>query len=99
MTVTYNDIGKCEICKDPVDDSGQHWRKTKERPDGFWTCHPQFGNCRCAKCDHVWKPRKVRIPDGCPECSESDDLFWADDGVWEQAAREKREKQSRNFDL
>jgi hypothetical protein len=75
----------CEICKEPVDEAGQHWAKTKDRPDGRWFCHPDRGKCRCAKCDHRWKPREVRIPDRCPACGEKVDLFWADDGGWENS--------------
>jgi hypothetical protein len=79
----------CEICKLDVHDPGQHYTVSKDRPDGFWRCHPHVGKVRCAKCEHVWRPKTTKLPDRCPSCSEDCDLFWADDGVWEQVARER----------
>lgn len=74
----------CEICKQSVTAPHAHWSKTGVRPEGYWTCHSDRGKCRCAKCDHRWKPRVAKIPERCPACGEKDDLFWADDGGWEK---------------
>lgn len=85
----------CEICKGTVADPGTHWKVTKARPDGFWTCHAQRGKWRCAVCDHVYKPRKAVKPGDLPACSncrEDLDVFPADDGGWERAEREREHR-------
>ena len=77
----------CEICDAPVKDPGEHWKQTKEREDGFWSCHPDSGKWRCARCEHLWKPKrrvKGQLPK-CPSCGEDLDVFWADDGGWEKS--------------
>jgi len=80
---------KCEICCKKVPHSAEHYCISKERPDGFWLCHPHVGRCRCAKCSHVWRPKQVKLPNRCPTCGETVDLFWADDGGWERTAKGK----------
>jgi len=92
---------KCEICKLDVPDQNSHWQKTKDRPDGYWICHPHVGKVRCAKCEHVWRPRTdpFKIPARCPSCGEDGDLFWADDGGWEDAAKAKAGRPSHDFDF
>lgn len=84
----------CEICREPVRDAGSHHRVTSDRPDGYWLCHKNLGRCRCAKCDHVWRPRAIKLPSRCPSCGEDSDLFWADDGGWERAAKERSARRS-----
>lgn len=83
----------CEICLGRVAVPDGHYQVTKERPDGFWTCHRDVGRCRCARCEHIWKPRWVKLPLRCPSCGETSDLFWADDGGWERAARGRARKE------
>lgn len=80
---------RCEICKGDVPHPAEHYAVSKERPDGYWVCHKNLGRCRCARCDHLWRPRTIRIPGRCPACGETDDLFWADDGGWERAEKDR----------
>lgn len=90
----------CEICAGEVSEAGAHFSTTKGRSDGFWRCHRSAGKVRCAKCDHVWKPRAAAIPVRCPFCGESGDLFWADDGGWERAAAERvRSRSGFDYDV
>jgi len=79
----------CEICHSDVPHDAEHYTVTKDRPDGYWICHKNVGKVQCAKCEHVWTPKTLKLPSRCPACSETCDLFWADDGGWEQAAREQ----------
>jgi hypothetical protein len=80
---------RCDNCEAAVSNVDQHWTKAEERPDGFWSCHPDVGKCRCAVCNYVWKPREVKIPEKCPKCGERTDLFWADDGGWPRALTQR----------
>lgn len=92
----------CEMCKLDVPHPAEHYVVSKDRPDGYWVCHKHVGKVRCAKCDHIWRPRlhAFKIPERCPSCSETDDLFWADDGGWERAARERlRVRDADPYDL
>ena len=90
----------CEICEGEVPEAGAHFSTTKGRPDGYWRCHRSAGKVRCAKCDHVWKPRVAAFPARCPFCGESGDLFWADDGGWERAAAERvRSRSGSDYDV
>jgi len=81
---------ECEICEDTVKSDAAHWKVTKARPDGFWSCHPDLGKLRCSECRHLWKPRsnKDKISP-CPCCGETENVFHADDGGWEEIAKSK----------
>lgn len=58
--------------------------------------HKHAGKLRCAKCEHIWKPKKQPPQiQPCVNCGEQDDVFCADDGGWERAEKERAEDNER----